>query len=124
MDKTKTLLGAVAGLATMGAAHATIAPAPNPSEFLQASSYSDLLAPVQNAPALLKADNTMRASEGVQQDDVGRIPPGNVQEADYYGPPPGYRHHHHHHHQAYRRDHHHHHTSYVGVPGVGGVVVR
>jgi hypothetical protein len=123
MDKTTAgLLGAVAGLATMGMAHATT---PNPTEFLQVSSYADLLSPVQNATELLQADNTARASEGVQQDDMRRVPSGSVQEADYYGPSPGYRHyHHHHHHQAYRYEHHHHHRSYVGIPGVGGVVVR
>lgn len=127
MDKTTAgLLGAVAGLATMGAAHAATAPAPNPSEFLQISSYGDLLTPVPNATALLTADDTARASEGVQEDDMQRVPAGDIQEADYYGPPPGYRHHHHHHHhQAYRHHHHHHHHSaYVGIPGVGGVIVR
>ena len=125
MDKTKTgLLGAVAGLATMGAAHATTAPAPNPSEFLQVSSYGELLGPVQNAAALLRADNTVRASEGVQQDDTRQVPE-DVQQADYYTYGPRYHHHHHHHHhQAYRHDHHHHHSSYVGVPGVGGVIIR
>jgi hypothetical protein len=121
MDKTKTvLLGAVAGLTTIGAARTATAPDPNPSEFLQVSSYADLLAPVQNAATLLKADNTLRASDRVQQDDTQRVPE-DVQLAEYYTYRPRY---HHHHHQAYRRDHHHHHTSYVGVPGVGRVYVR
>ena len=58
MDKkTLGLLGAVAGLAAAGSAHAANAPVPNPAEALQASSYADLLAPVQNAAALLKADD-------------------------------------------------------------------
>jgi hypothetical protein len=127
MDKKIAgLLGAVAGWVTMGAANAATAPASNPSEALEASSYADLLAPVHNAVALVKADDTarqreqQRAPEGAQQD----VPEGNMQLADWGG---GYyrHHHHHHHHQAYRHHHHHHHhTSYIGIPGVGGVVVR
>jgi hypothetical protein len=129
MDKKIAgLLGAVASWVTMGAAHATTAtPMPNPSEALQASSYADLLAPVENAVALVKADDVVRARsqsqsrelEGTQQD----VPEGNVQLADYWQRPRA--HHHHHHHQAYRHHHHHHHhASVVGIPGVGAVVVR
>ena len=126
MDKkTAALLGAVASIATVGAASAATPPMPGSSEALQVSSYADLLAPVHNAVVLVKADDTarqreqQRAPEGAQQD----VPEGHVQLADWGG---AYRHHHHHHHhQAYRRDHHHHHhASYVGIPGVGGVVVR
>lgn len=127
MDKKIAgLLGAVASWVTMGAANAATQPMPDPSEALQASSYADLLAPVENAVALVKADDTarqreqQRAPEGAQQD----VPEGNMQLADWGG---GYyhHHHHHHHHQAYRHHHHHHHhTSYIGIPGVGGVVVR
>jgi hypothetical protein len=120
MDKKIAgLLSAVAGLATVGAAQAAVNPAP--SGALHASSYADLLAPVPNAAAQLKADNAARAEQG------------EVELAQYYynyGSPPYYyyhhHHHHHHHHHAYRyyRDHHHHHHSaFIGVPGVGGVVV-
>lgn len=71
MDKTTAgLLGAVATLATMGVASAATEPAPNPSQFMQSASYVDLLAPVQNAKALLKADNAMQAERGRYQDDV------------------------------------------------------
>lgn len=126
MDKTTAgLLGAVATLATMGVAQAATEPAPNPSTFMQANSYADLLAPVQNAKALMQADDAMRAERGVQQDDVDRTPE-NVQLADwndrggYY-----YRehHHHHHHHAYYHHHHHHHHQAGIVVPGVG-VVIR
>src|ERR1700739_3620136 len=48
-QKIAGLLGAVAGLATAGAAQAAIEPAPNASEALHASSYADLLTPVPNA---------------------------------------------------------------------------
>jgi len=129
MDKkTAALLGAVASIATIGAANAATQPMPDPSDALQASSYADLLAPVHNAVALVKADDNarqreqQRVPEGAQQD----VPEGNMQLADWNGPAYHHHHHHHHrHHQAYRRDHHHHHhASVVGIPGVGAVVVR
>lgn len=112
--KTGFLLGAVAGLATMGAAHAATPPAPNPAEALHAASYAELLQPVSNAVAL------------VQADDAARTQNPALTQVDYDRP---YRaehhHHHHHHHQAYNNHHHHHHhhQSAVVVPGVGGVVV-
>ena len=126
MDKTTAgLLGAVATLATIGVAQAAMPPAPNPTEFMQAGSYADLLTPVQNAKALMKADDAMEAERGRYQDDVDRTPE-NVQLADwnergYYR---GGNEHHHHHHAYYRHHHHHHHHApgFV-VPGVG-VVVR
>jgi membrane-bound lytic murein transglycosylase len=128
MDKKIAgLLGAAAGLATVNAAQAATEPGANPSETLQASSYAELLAPIPNAVEVLKADNAARAQ--------------NIKLAQYYNPyygysypPSGYYaypyyrpHHHHHHHNNYysRHDHHHHHNSaYIGIPGVGGVVVN
>ena len=124
MDKKATgLVSAVAGLATMGVAHAAIPPAPSASDALQVSSYADLLAPVPNALAQVKADDAARARQPK--------PEGELQLAEYYdynrGPPRAYHHHHHHHHhhhQAYyRHHHHHHHHTVVGIPGVGGVVL-
>ncbi len=125
MDKTTAgLLGVAAGLAAMGTAQAASAPGPNPSEALHASSYADLLAPVQDAVAVMKADDAAR----VHASDV-ELPDG-VQLVDYpyYGPAyHHHHHHHHHHHQAYYHHHHHHHhhhqQAYVGVPGVGGVII-
>jgi hypothetical protein len=124
MDKTKAgLLGAVATLATLGAAHAATSAAVNPADALQAASYSDLLAPVQNAVAVMKADDAARARKQEQ-----RQAEGDVQLAQYYYGPEYYHHHHHHHHAYYRRyhhhHHHHHHNAFIGVPGVGGVIVR
>ena len=52
MDKKIVgLLGAVATLGTFAAAEA----APTPANVLQANSYADLLEPIPNAVALLKA---------------------------------------------------------------------
>jgi hypothetical protein len=127
MDKKIVgLLGAVAGLATVGSAQAAIHPVPNPSEALQASSYADLLAPVPNAAELLKADDAAHAQQpSAAADDF------ELARAFY----PLYRHHHHHHHhhsyygpygyRGYHRryHHHHHHHAFIGIPGIGGVVV-
>lgn len=131
MDKKIAgLLGAVAGLATLSAAQA--APAPTvATEPMQATSYADLLAPVANAAELLKADDAMRAQQTAAPSSA------ELQVAQAYypypNPPPPYayspyyhHHHHHHHHHRYvrRPHHHHHHGTFVGVPGVGGVVIN
>jgi hypothetical protein len=106
MDKKIAgLLGAVAGLATLTSAQAAIGPAPNSSEALEASSYADLLAPLSNPAALLKADDAARAQ---QQSE----PADDFQVAQLYYVADANHHHHHHHHAAF-----------LGIPGVGGVVV-
>jgi hypothetical protein len=128
MDKKIAgLLGAAAGLATIGTAEAAAPPAPSLTETLQASSYADLLSPIANPVELLRADNAARAQE------LTAKPAADLQVAQAYpyaypAPPYAARHHHHHHHH-YRRysrhhHHHHHHSTFVGVPGVGGVVVN
>jgi hypothetical protein len=129
MDKRIAgLLAGVAGLATMSAAQAAIQPASDPAEALKASSYADLLSPIPDAVALLEADNAARAQPAAE-------PAEGVQLAQaYYYPPysyPYYNYHRHHHHhnnyygRYYRQQHHHHHHqgAFVGVPGVGGVVI-
>lgn len=125
MDKKIVgLLGAVAGLALTGSAQAAISPAPSPSEALRASTYSDLLAPIPNAAALLKADDDARAQQPNPE------PADDVQVAQFYRPFYHHHHHHHHHHGYYgyyrsyhHHHHHHHHRAVVRVPGVGGVVI-
>ena len=116
--KAGALVGVVTGLATMGAAQAGSAPV-NVPEVMHASSYADLLTPIANPVAVLRAD------------DAARVAEGNAREVQYYdyGPPPPryYYHHHHHHHHYYHHHHHHHHHhagAFIGIPGVGGVVVR
>jgi hypothetical protein len=98
MDKKiAALLGAAAALTTVTAAHAA-APA---TEMTQATSYRDLLDPVPNAVAALKADDARLAEKPAS---------GGVQTAQYHD-------HHHHHHVVPRivrrvlhpRHHHHHH---------------
>ncbi|AXK80542.1 hypothetical protein DW352_08450 [Pseudolabrys taiwanensis] len=103
MDKKIAgLLGAVAALSSLPSAQAA-APAIEPThtaDAMQVSSYADLLTPVPNAVAVLKADDAARAQMSA---DEAQAPDG-VQVAQYY------YHHHHHHHQIFiRRYHHHHH---------------
>ena len=110
MDKKIAgLLGAVAGLATMSTAQAATSPAPDSAEALQASSYADLLAPISNPAAMLKADNAAREKAAERLDEV------ELAQAYYYPsyspPPPNYPypypypaynyHYHHHHHHHY-----------------------
>src|SRR5665213_4000624 len=122
MDKKIAgLLGAVAAVATMGGAQASTGSGPTSSDPLAAQSDADLLAPIPNATEALVADNARHDANSAD----------GVQLAQYY-------HHHHHHHRYFRYYHHHHHRYYpshhhhhhhhrgafIGVPGVGGVVVR
>jgi hypothetical protein len=134
MDKKVAgLVGVVAGLATMGGAQAATPAAGEPTEPLHASSYADLLAPIANPVELLKADNAARAQK------LAAAMSGERQVAQAYSPyaypyPPyayHHHHHHHHHHNAYwgppnnhHHHHHHHNSTFIGIPGVGGVVVN
>jgi hypothetical protein len=105
MDKKIAgLLGAAAALATVGAANATEVQgnAPNP-----ASNYRELLAPVPNALAALKADDARRDGESRDGVKLAQVTIGV-----------GHHHHHHHHHgpriivghhHHHVRHHHHHH---------------
>lgn len=85
MKKIAGVLGAaVAATAMTGAA---------PTTSLAANSFADLLEPVPNAVAALKADDARAMAERSE---------GRVQLAQYW-------HHHHHHHRYWRRWYHHHH---------------
>lgn len=109
MDKKLVgLLGAAAGLATLGSAQAAT---PTESPQTSAASYRELLDPIANPVAALKAD------------DEAALQRSPIETAQYYPYPYGYygdygyyRHYHHHHH------HHHHHHGVVFGPG--GVFVR
>lgn len=102
MDKKIAgLLGAAAALTTVTAAHAA-APAQTDGN-APAASYRDLLDPVPNAVAALKADDARLA-----QTPGDSVKDDGLQVAQYY--------HHHHHHVVPRplrrllhRHHHHHH---------------
>jgi hypothetical protein len=107
MDKKIAgLAGAMTSLASMHAAEAV--PVQNETEIMNPRSYSELLQPIPNAVALLKAVD--RANAARVEAEAKRKP----RLAQYY-----YHHHHHHHHNYYYRrpyyhhhHHHHHHHSY------------
>jgi hypothetical protein len=88
----KKIAGLVGAMATLGAfngAQAAPTPSPAPTDVLRANSFADLLEPIPNAAALLRA-----------VDESGPIPSAdeNVQLAQFY-----HHHHHHHHHHGWRR---------------------
>jgi hypothetical protein len=100
MDKKLAgLIGAVAALASLdGAQAATSSSAADVTTALRAESFAELLTPIPNALALLRAADQAEAKRASEA-------PGEVQVAQYY-----YRErHHHHHHNSYRRYRHHHH---------------
>ena len=120
MDKKiAALLGAAAGLATLGSAQAATPATPNAASDVQ--SYADLLTPVPNAMAQLKAEDAAQAPQ--------------VELAQYHHHHHHYRRYRHHHHHSrwwyrhhryhhHHHHHHHHHGAFIGIPGVGGVVVH
>ena len=67
MDKKIAgLLGAVAGIATVGAAQASTEPTSTPSETTPARTYAELLAPIANPVEQLQADDMAREQAPVQ----------------------------------------------------------
>jgi hypothetical protein len=85
------LLGAMATLGAFNGAEAAPAPPPAPTDVLRANSFADLLEPIPNAAALLKAVDESRPAPSADE---------NVQLAQFYH---HHHHHHHHHHSQYRR---------------------
>src|SRR6266849_6822300 len=84
--KIAGLLGAMATLGAFNGAEAAPAPSPAPTDVLRANSFADLLEPIPNAAALLRAVDEQRPNSSADE---------NVQLAQFY-------HHHHHHHGYYR----------------------
>ncbi|OYY03459.1 MAG: hypothetical protein B7Y73_06750 [Acidocella sp. 35-58-6] len=127
--KTAGLLGALAGLATLGSAQAATNYEPNAADALRVSSYAELLTPIPNAVALLKASDALLLKQANERKAAG------VQLAqDYYNQENDHHHHHnHHHHQEYlpppppppyyphHHHHHHHHQqgAVIVIPGIG-----
>jgi hypothetical protein len=106
--KIAGLLGAMATLGAVNVAQAAPTPSAAPSEALRVNSFAELLEPIPNATALLKAVDEAQPKSSTE---------ANVQLAQFY-----HHHHHHHHHSFYRRyyapryrhhhHHHHHHHNY------------
>jgi hypothetical protein len=122
MDKKIAgLVGAISALAPMGATDP--AAAKSVAEVLNPTSYTQLLQPIPNAVALLKAADEAQAARA--RAEAERT--SNAQVAQWFYPHHHhhhhnnywrrrYRHHHHHHHHNnyWRRYHHHHHNYYPG----------
>lgn len=95
MDKTVAgLIGAISGLAALDGAQAAPIAAPNVTGLEPARSYAELLEPIPNAVAVLRA---AEAAEAARLDE--KAPTAQLV---------GYHHHHHHHHRWYHHHHHHH----------------
>ncbi|MDE2239399.1 MAG: hypothetical protein KGJ73_05650 [Rhodospirillales bacterium] len=121
--KTAGLLGALAGLATLGGTAAqaatNVALTPEP---LAVTSYADLLRPIPNAAAALRmhdAEMAQAKTPGAVKVDWNNNGDGNGNNHhhhhhhnSYYAPPPPPPHHHHHHH-------HHQGGAVIVAPGVG-----
>lgn len=80
------VLGAVTALAIPQAVQAKAIPAPSATEILNVQSYADLLKPIPNAAARLRAADAASKAEGVQK-------------VQYYDNQHHHHHHHHHHNQ-------------------------
>jgi hypothetical protein len=112
MDKKIAgLAGAITSLASIHAADAS--PAQNVTEIVSPRSYAELLQPIPNATALLKAVDSADAARA--EVEAKRNP--NVRLAQYWDYYPHHHHHHHHHNSYYQppyyhHHHHHHHHSY------------
>lgn len=107
MDKNLVgLIGAVSVLAMTAPAQAATGSPITVESAMQASSYTELLQPIPNALALLKARNEAASRSS---DPEGR---GMLEDVQLYIELPHPRihhHHHHHHHQQVQHHHHHHH---------------
>ena len=90
--KIAGLLGAMATLGAFNGAEAVPAPSPAPTDVLRANSFADLLEPIPNAAALLRAVDESPPNSSADE---------NVQLAQFYYH--HHHHHHHHHHNFYRR---------------------
>jgi hypothetical protein len=116
MDKKVAgLVGAVSAVALLDTAHA--ATISRVTEVMRPGSFEDLLEPIPNALALLRAVDAAEANVARTYREPQRDPNVKLAQYDGYG---GYYHHHHHHHHHrwhpylpyypyYHRHHHHHH---------------
>ncbi|MBV8839363.1 MAG: hypothetical protein JO000_22750 [Alphaproteobacteria bacterium] len=93
-------IAGILGAAVAATAMSSVTPTPS----LAANSFADLLEPVPNAVAALKADDARAMAERSE---------GRVQLAQWHHHHHRFfrrwHHHHHHHHRFFRRWHHHHH---------------
>ena len=119
MNKVVGLVGAISGLATLDAAQAATVESPNTIGLTGAQSFAELLEPIPNALAVLRA---MDAAEAARAAEEAAADP-TVTLVQYHHHHNRWRRHHHHnrwwrrhhhhHHNRWRRRHHHH-SQYLG----------
>jgi ribulose kinase len=108
MDKNLAgLIGAVSALMAVAPAQAATGSPVTVESALEVSSYSDLLKPIPNAVALLKALTAAQAEATAGGTDSEA--PAMIEEVQLIIQVPHHHHHHHHHHYRRRYHHHHHH---------------
>ena len=100
-QKIVGIVGAIAGLASLDATQGAATAAPNPDALKAPQSFAELLNPIPNAVAMLRAADAAAASSTPTGDEAEQRPGVKVAE--------NYRHHHHHHRYVRPRRHHHHH---------------
>jgi hypothetical protein len=108
MDKTIVgLIGALSGLAALDTAQAAPIAGPNATGLGPARSYAELLDPIPNAVAVLRAVEAAEAARVEEDADAGVQLVGYHHHHRWW-----YRHHHHHHHHHRWWYYHHHHHRY------------
>jgi hypothetical protein len=105
MNKVVGLVGAISGLATLDGAQAATVESPNTAALTGARSFAELLEPIPNALAVLRAMDAAEAARAVEE--AGTDP--NVTLVQYHHHHHHHRVRHHHHHNRWWRHHHHHH---------------
>jgi hypothetical protein len=113
MNKVVGVVGAISGLAALDSAQAAVV---TPDTGLpQAQSYAELLDPIPNAVAVLRAveaaDAVTAQAEPADEASVTLVGYHHHHHRvrDHHHHRVIIRHHHHHHHRVFRHHHHHHH---------------
>ena len=121
MNKVVGILGAVSGLVALDSTQAAALETPNTTGLTQAKSYAELLEPIPNALAVLRAVDAAEAERTAQEAAGTDADVTLVQYRHHHHHNRWRRHHHHnrwwrrhhhHHHNRWRR--HHHHSQYLG----------
>ena len=108
MNKVVGIVGAVSGLAALDGAQAAGLGTPNTTGLTAAKSYAELLEPIPNALAVLRAVDAAEAARSAQEAEAD----ATVTQVQYHHHHHHNRwwRHHHHHNRWWRRHHHHHHN--------------
>jgi hypothetical protein len=106
MNKVVGIVGAVSGLAALDGAQAAALDTPNTTGLIAAKSYAELLEPIPNALAVLRAVDAAEAARSAQAAPTD----ADVTLVQYHHHHHHRVRHHHHHNRWWRRHHHHHHN--------------